>query len=119
MAGGGVVHIPWYATGFRGDGLQEALEEITPVAGRYGATSWAVYRYRDDRYKFLQVAEFAEKLDFDRYWNGQEFKDFRVIHSSWYQIPVVYAWTDLCAGGRIDGAVEESAADVPAHDSVA
>ena len=27
---GGVVHIPWYATGMRGDKLQSALEEIAP-----------------------------------------------------------------------------------------
>ncbi|MDX6665529.1 MAG: hypothetical protein QOG68_1735 [Solirubrobacteraceae bacterium] len=96
----GVVHIPWYATGFRGDGLEEALSEIAPVALRYGATSYSVYRYRDDRYKFLQTAGFAEKLDWERYWAGPEFVDFRAIHSSWYQIPLVYAWTDLVAVGE-------------------
>ena len=57
----GVVHIPWYATGFRGDELEAALAEIAPVALRYGARSYAVYRYRDDRYKFLQMAEFERK----------------------------------------------------------
>ena len=50
----GVVHIPWYATLFRGDKFEEALEEIAPLALRYGATDYAVYRSRDDRYKFLQ-----------------------------------------------------------------
>ena len=34
----GVVHIPWYATGFRADKLQAKLEEIAAVAPRYGAT---------------------------------------------------------------------------------
>ena len=34
----GVVHIPWYATGFRGDKLEAALAEIAPIALRYGAT---------------------------------------------------------------------------------
>ena len=46
----GVMHIPWYATVFRGDKVAAALVEIAPVALRYGATDYAVYRSRDDRY---------------------------------------------------------------------
>jgi hypothetical protein len=97
----GVVHIPWYATGFRGEAIEQGLAEVAPVALRYGARSYAVYRYRDDRYKFLQTAEFDEKMDFERYWTGPEFTDFRVIHSSYYQVPVVYGWTDLVTGGGL------------------
>ena len=33
----GVVHIPWYATGFRHDRLASALAGIAPVALSYGA----------------------------------------------------------------------------------
>lgn len=115
----GVVHIPWYATGFRGDKLEAALAEIAPVAMRYGATSYAVYRFRDDRYKFLQTAQFENKIDFDRYWSGPEFIDFRVLSSSWFQVPVVYGWTDLVAAGGLapqdatgDGATEVAAGDL-------
>ena len=97
----GIVHIPWYATGFRGDEMEAALADIAPVALRYGARSFSVYRYRDDRYKFLQMAEFDVKMDFERYWMGPEFTDFRVMHSSHFQIPVVYAWTDLVVGGAL------------------
>ena len=89
----GVVHIPWYATGFRHDKLAAALAGIAPVALRYGARSYQVHRYRDDLYKFLQTAEFESKLDFERYWNGPEFIDFRVLASSWYQVPVLYGWS--------------------------
>ena len=35
----GVVHIPWYATGFRADGFEQALNGIAAAALRYGATS--------------------------------------------------------------------------------
>jgi hypothetical protein len=97
----GVVHIPWYATGFRGDKLQEALSDIAPVALRYGARSYSVYRYNDDRYKFLQTAEFEHKAEFEAYWFGPEFVDFRIIASSWYQVPVVYGWTELVASGTL------------------
>jgi hypothetical protein len=97
----GVVHIPWYSTGFRGDQLEAALAEIAPVALRYGATSYSVFRYRDDRYKFQQTAAFESKVDWERYWLGPEFIDFRVLCSGWYQVPVVYGWTDLIAAGEI------------------
>jgi len=97
----GVVHIPWYATGFRGDKLAAALAEISAVSLRYGATQHGLFRYRDDRYKFLQFAEFESKLDFERYWDGPEFTDFRVLNSGFYQVPVVYGWTDLVVHGMM------------------
>jgi hypothetical protein len=99
----GVVHIPWYATVFRGDRLEAGLREIAPVALRYGATHYLVYRNRDDMYKFLQTATFANKIDFEAYWYGPEFTDFRAIHSSYYQVPVLYTWADLV----IEGGIEE------------
>ena len=40
------------------------------MALRYGATRYRVYRSRDDRYKFLQMAEFESKVDWERYWYG-------------------------------------------------
>ena len=98
----GIVHIPWYATGFRHDKLAAALAGIAPVAVRYGARTYSVHRFRDDRYKFLQTAEFESKLDFDRYWHGPEFIDFRVLCSSWYQVPVTYSWADLVVDGTLE-----------------
>jgi hypothetical protein len=108
----GVVHIPWYATGLRHDRLALALSDISAVSLRYGARSHVVYRMRDDRYKFLQVAEFEEKSDFERYWYGPEFTEFRVLCSSWYQVPVVYAWSDVVAAGSL----EPETAQAPAGD---
>jgi hypothetical protein len=97
----GTVIIPWYATGFRGADLETALNEVAATALRYGASSYAVYRARDDRYKFQQLAVFEEKLDWERYWAGPEMTDFRVTHSSWDQVPVLYGWWDLTAGGAL------------------
>ena len=95
----GSVHIPWYATLFRGDQLAEALKEIAPLAIRYGATSYSVYRSRDDQYKFTHAVEFNEKLDWERYWNGPEFSDWRAKYTSWFQVPVLYVWNDIVAHG--------------------
>lgn len=102
MAAGGVVHVVWYATGFRAEAMEENLAKIAPIALRYGATHYSVHRNRDDRYKFLQTATFERKEDWDRYWMGPEFIDFRVVHSSHYQIPLIYSWNDLVADGRLE-----------------
>jgi hypothetical protein len=96
----GVVHLPWYATGLRADGLADALTRIAPVAMRYGAIDYTVYRFREDRYKFMQTATFESYIDFARYWEGEEFISFRVNHQGWYQVPILYSWADrISAGG--------------------
>jgi hypothetical protein len=98
----GVVYVPWYATLFRGDKLEAAVAEIAPVALRYGATSYAVHRNRDDRYKILQMATFEEKSDWERYWYGPEFNFFRAANQSYYQVPILYTWNDITIEGYLD-----------------
>ncbi|HEX4438066.1 MAG TPA: hypothetical protein VH061_14870 [Solirubrobacteraceae bacterium] len=104
----GTVIVPWYATGFRGDKFEEALNEVAATALRYGASTYDVYRARDDRYRFQQLATFEEKLDWERYWEGDEMVYFRARHSGWYQVPVLYGWWDHTAGGAIAKAVPAS-----------
>jgi hypothetical protein len=100
----GTVHIPWYATVFRGDKFADALAEIAPISLRYGASDFMVYRSRDDAYKFLQLTTFADKVDFERYWYGPEFVAFRADYASWYQVPVLYVWNDIVVAGALDSA---------------
>jgi hypothetical protein len=97
----GVAQIPWYATLFRGDKFADALSEIAPVAMRYGATDYLVYRSRDDMYKFLQCSTFEEKAGFEAYWYGPEMNDFRAIYSGWYQVPILYSWADVIIQGGL------------------
>src|SRR5918998_3234734 len=97
----GVVQIPWYATLFRGDRFADALGEIAPIATRYGATDYRVYRSRDDMYKFTQLASFDSKSEFEAYWYGPEFNAWRTVYSSWYQVPVLYNWLDLIYEGGL------------------
>jgi hypothetical protein len=98
-----VLNVPWYATSFRSDQLEQALLEIAPVALRYRATDWAVYRYQDDQYKFQQMATFEDPADYSLYWNGPEFAAWRADYSGWYQVPVVYNPVRLVASGRLGG----------------
>jgi hypothetical protein len=111
----GIVHIPWYATVLRGDQLAAALEEIAPLALRYGATEYGVHRSRDDTYKFLQMAYFPNKTDWERYWNGPEFNSFREAYSSWYQVPVLYVWNDVVLKGSLEDKGELMSATAPAE----
>jgi hypothetical protein len=97
----GTVIVPWYATGFRADAFERDLDPVAAAALRYGATSYAVYRARDDRYKFQQLAVFDDHLQWEAYWVGPEMTRFRTIHVGWYQVPIIYGWWDKTAGGEI------------------
>jgi quinol monooxygenase YgiN len=95
----GVVHLPFYATGFRGDDLEAALSKLAPISLRYGAIRYDVFRSRDDRYKFVLQVEFAEKSQWDAYYYGEEFTDMRAACSSWFAVPLLYWWNDnVCRG---------------------
>jgi hypothetical protein len=98
----GVVHVPWYATVFRGDKLEAAIAEIAPLALRFGATWYAVHRNRDDAYKILQMSAFESKSDWERYWNGPEMIRFRAVNQSLYQVPLLYSWGDITVQGELD-----------------
>ena len=98
---GGVVQLPWYATGFRGDDLEAALQELAPLSLRHGATRYMVYRSRDDRYKFLMSVEFPEKSRWDAFWFSPEFTEMRAACSGWYQVPLLYTWADLVSAGEV------------------
>ena len=97
----GVVNIPWYVTTFRGDQFAAALREIAPVCLRYGATDYEVMRSNDDRYRFWQFAHFENKADFEAYWYGPEFSDWRADYTSWYTVPLVYTWFDRVIAGAL------------------
>jgi hypothetical protein len=99
----GVANIPWYATLFRGDQFEAALREIAPIALRYGATDYEVLRSNDDRYRFMQLAYFDDKDDFERYWYGPEFNEWRADYTSWFQVPVVYGFFDRVTRGHLNG----------------
>jgi hypothetical protein len=98
------VIVPWYATGFRANPFEDALGEVAAVALRYGATSYAVYRSQEDTYRFQQVADFPDHVDWERYWDGPEMTEFRVRHAGWYQVPVLYGWWDQTVFGTTQNA---------------
>ena len=97
----GVVHIPWYATLFRGDKFAAAVAEFSPYALRYGATKYQVHRSRDDMYKITQMLWFESKADWYRFWESPVATEFRAANSGKYQIPITYIWHDELASGEL------------------
>jgi quinol monooxygenase YgiN len=98
---GGVVQIQWYATGFRADDLEAALQQLAPLSLRHGARRYEVFRNRDDRYRFLMSIEFDRKEGWEAFWFGEDFIDMRASCSGWYQVPLLYVWHDLVAVGGV------------------
>jgi quinol monooxygenase YgiN len=97
----GVVHLPVYATGFRGDDIEASLQQLAPYSLRYGATKYEVFRSRDDRYKFLMSIDFDDHAGWDAFWFGPEFTDWRASCSSGSTVPLLYVWNDRVAGGEV------------------
>jgi hypothetical protein len=112
--GNGTVIVPWYATGFRKERFVAELNQAAAVALRYGASSYAVYRSRDDLYRFQQLVHFERYTDWERYWEGPEMIEFRARHVGWYQVPVLYGWWDITAQGQLDEDTEWVPAAAPA-----
>ena len=105
----GVVHIPWYATLFRGDKLAAAVSEVAAVSLRYGATQYRVHRSRDDAYRLTQMVWFESRLDWERYWEGPEMVAFRAQWTGKYQVPVIYVWHDELVADVIEPVTAGSA----------
>ena len=52
----------------------------------------------------------GDKLDFERYWYGEDFSDWRRDYSSFYQVPIVYSWNDLVFQGALEPAAANGGA---------
>ncbi|ADB52598.1 hypothetical protein [Conexibacter woesei] len=117
----GVVHIPWYATLLRHERLAAALQEVAPIALKYGATEVQIHQSRDDRYRFDHMCWFESRLAWETFWESKEMILFRARYQGWYQIPVLYVWQDVLARIEVEPVAEEPAAPAaaPAEDTAA
>ena len=103
-----IVFILWHANPFRGDKFEEAWRPAAQAALDYGASSWAFFRSKDDPLDFVQIASFASKIDFDRYWYSEEIAEARAETSGFYQVPVLPQWLRVIDAGELAGAMTES-----------
>jgi hypothetical protein len=96
-----VVLILWHANPFRGDKFEDAWRPAAEAALDYGATEWAFFRSKDDPLDFIQLASFASKLDFERYWYSEEIADARADCSGLFQVPVLPQWLRVVDNGDL------------------
>ena len=111
----GVVHIPWYATVFRGDKFEAALEQIAAARAALrrdattASTATATTATSSCRWPRSRTSSTSSATG-----TAPEFSDWRRDYSSWYQVPVVYAWNDLVISGGIPSEQQpEPVGDVP------
>jgi hypothetical protein len=103
-----LVFILWHANPFRGDKFEDAWRPAAQAALDYGASSWAFFRSKDDPLDFIQLASFASKTDFERYWYSEEMAEARADASGLYQVPVLPQWLRVVDAGELAGAMTES-----------
>jgi hypothetical protein len=96
-----VVLILWHANPFRGDRFEDAWRPAAAAAIDYGATYWAFLRSKDDPLDFMQIASFASKPEFDRYWYSEEIAEARAEASGLYQVPVLPTWLRVVDAGEL------------------
>ena len=99
-----VAGVPCIVTPFRGDKFEAHWLPVAEAALDYGATGWALLRSKEGGLDFTQLAFMPSKLDFERYWYGDDFNDWRRDFSSWYQVPVIYTWNDMVFQGSLEHA---------------
>jgi hypothetical protein len=86
------VVINWIANPFRGDKFEAVWTPAAEAATKFGARGWAFTRSKDDPLSFMQIAVFATKLDFDRYWLSDEIAAARAAADGLYQVPILPVW---------------------------
>ena len=96
-----VVMILWHANPFRGDKFEDAWRPAAALALDYGATFWSFMRSKDDPLDFVQIASFASKTDFDRYWYSEDIAEARAEASGLFQVPVLPQWLRAVDAGTL------------------
>ncbi|GAC1322437.1 MAG: hypothetical protein NVSMB25_17580 [Thermoleophilaceae bacterium] len=101
-AGDQVVTIVWHTNPFRGDKFEDAWRPAAEAALDFGASFWALLRSQDDPLDFIQLAIFASKQDFDRYWYSEQIAEARAEAAGLFQVPVYPAWNRAAGAGAIE-----------------
>lgn len=100
-AGDTVLEINWITNPFRAEKFRDIWLPAAEAVLDYGATGWSFIRSGDDPQHFVQLALFAKKLDFERYWYSEEITDVRVQATGLFQVPIQPVWYTVEGTGVI------------------
>ncbi len=101
--GGTCMEINWIATPFRGDRFEEIWRPVAEAVLDYGAYSYAFLRSSEDPLRFMQLAAFDAREDWERYWYSEEVAEARSTATGYFQIPVVPVWYRIAGTGSLAG----------------
>jgi hypothetical protein len=104
VAGDIFVEINWITNPFRAEKFLAIWLPAAEAVLDYGATGWSLIRSSDDPQHFVQLALFAKKVDFERYWYSTEVADYRVQATGLFQVPIQPVWYTVEGSGQIIGA---------------
>jgi hypothetical protein len=96
-----ILEIRWIINPFRAERFRDLWLPAAEAVLDFGATNWALIRSGEDPQQFVQLALFANKFDFERYWYSQEIADYRVQVTGLFQVPVLPAWYTVEGAGEI------------------
>ena len=99
--GSSCVEVTWIATPFRGDRFEEVWRPVAESALDYGASAYAFLRAGEDPLRFVQLAVFESKDDWERYWYSEEVSEARATLAGHFQIPLVPKWYRVAATGSL------------------
>jgi hypothetical protein len=99
--GDSLLEINWITNPFRAEKFKAIWLPAAEAVLDFGATGWAFIRSGDDPQQFVQLALFADKLDFERYWYSPEIVDYRVQATGLFQVPLQPAWYTVEGTGSI------------------
>jgi hypothetical protein len=100
-AGDQVLEINWIINPFRAEKFRDLWLPAAEAVVDFGATGWAFIRSGEDPQHFVQLALFANKLDFDRYWYSEEIVDYRVQVTGLFQVPILPVWYMVEGAGDV------------------
>jgi hypothetical protein len=97
-----VVAILWHATPWRADKFEDAWRPVAAAALDYGASWWAFFRSSDDPNDFTQLAVFADKQAWERYWYSEQLAEARAEAAGLFEVPVTPIWQRVVAIGEVE-----------------
>jgi len=98
------VQIDWLINPFRAEKFAAIWLPAAEAVLDFGATGWAFIRSMEDPQHFVQLALFADKMDFDRYWLSPQISDYRVQAAGLFHVPILPIWLTVEGSGQIIGA---------------
>lgn len=101
MSDGMVVELKWVINPFRGDKFEEAWTPVAEAVLDFGATGWALFRSKDGKLDFIQLAFVPAKLTWEHYWYSDEVLKAREGVAGYFHVPLLPSFHSIAGMGSL------------------